>query len=163
MRCPQTNRFALALVGALAVACGGEELELESRIDEGATLQIAAPEAGLAGACDAPFATRFCREQFVPVGAVTIRGGDRRALALEGDFDRTCGNILWVRLVRLDDVGPVDDQGTLFELPVRAEIEYGAGALHTVAFPQGTVRLDEIGDADARQARPPPPCVDDAT
>jgi hypothetical protein len=150
-------------VASSALACGAEELRLESRIDERATLQLAAPRAGLVGPCDVPFAIRFCRAQFEPVGSVVIRGGDRRTLALEDELDRTCGNILWVRLVRLDDVGPVADEGALFELPASAEIEYGAGALHAVAFPQGTVRLDEVGDADARQARPPRPCPEDDT
>lgn len=144
-------------------ACGGEELELRSLIDERVTLEIAAPRAELVGDCGASFEARFCRDQLEPVGTVVIRGGDRRVLALDDDLDRTCGNVLWLRLVRLDDVGPVDDEGTLFELPAEAEIEYGAGALHTVAFPQATVRLDEVGDADARQARPPPACAGDGS
>lgn len=145
---------------ALLAACGGEDLQLESRIRESVTVEIRAPAAGLAGPCDVRFDERFCREELEGVGSITIRGGDRRTITLDDDFDETCSNVLWLRLIRLDEVGPVADPGTLFELPASAEIEYGAGAAHTVAFPQATIRLDEVGRADAHQAGPPLSCAE---
>lgn len=152
-------RPAVLAACACAAACGGDQLDLESRIDEAVTIEIAAPRTGASGDCDALFATRFCRDQFESVGTVVLRGGDRRSLALDDDPDGACGNVLWLRLVRLDGLGPVADEGTLFELPAEAQIEYGAGARHTVAFPSATVRLDEVGDADARQGGPPEDCA----
>jgi len=143
-----------------ATACGGEALELFSRIDERVTLQLSAPREGLKGPCEAPFEQRFCREEFIGIGAVTLEGRARRALALEGDLDRACAGVLWLRLVGLEDSGPVADAGTTFELPAVAEIEYGAGATHTVAFPGVTVRIDEVGRADAHQSDPPPACAE---
>lgn len=155
-----TLRLWASTCGLVAGACGvGEALEIESRIRESATLEVWAPRVEVEVDCAARFESRFCREQLEPVGRVTIRGGQGRALTLRDDFDETCTNVLWLRLIRLDDVGPVDDPGTLFELPARAEIEYGAGAEHTVAFPVATVRIDEVGEADANQGGPPSECA----
>ncbi len=41
---------------------------------------------------------------------------------------------------------------TVLASPAFVEVERGAGAIHSVAFPQGTVRIDEIGGLDDNQA-----------
>jgi hypothetical protein len=43
-------------------------------------------------------------------------------------------------------------------LPAIVEIEQGAGRFHGVAFPAATVRLDELGSADANQGSAPAAC-----
>ena len=55
--------------------------------------------------------------------------------------------------------GPVDDPGTLLQLPTDVRIEAGPGAIHGIAFPGITVRIDEIGSLDLNQGPPPPPCA----
>jgi hypothetical protein len=147
------------LVAALMCACGRDEMHLVSKIEQRASLEVRAPFERLRGGCEQTFRDRFCAGEYEVIGVIDVSAGEDRVLAISDAVggDR-CTNVLWLRLVRLDEVGPVEDPGTLFQLPSDAEIESGPGALHTVAFPQGTVRLDEVGEADANQARAPLTC-----
>lgn len=145
----------LALAG-----CAQDEMSLRSLVDEPVGLEVRAPKASLKGGCGERFDARFCAEEYEAIGVLEVSAGEQRLITLpEAVTETQCTNVLWLRLVRFGEVGPLDDPGALFELPVDAEIERGAGALHAVAFPQATVRLDEVGTLDARQARPPASCA----
>ena len=95
------------------------------------------------------------------IGVVDISAGEDRFLTISDKVgDQLCTNILWLRIPWLGTVGPVTDPGTMFRLPAVAEIESGVGRYHGVAFPQGAVRIDEIGTADANQWTAPPTCAE---
>ncbi|HJL41751.1 MAG TPA: hypothetical protein RMG48_10655 [Myxococcales bacterium LLY-WYZ-16_1] len=150
----------VAALGLALGACGPDEAALVSRIDQSATVEVLAPVEGIDGDCSRRFAERFCPGQYESLGAIELEPRQERVLGVFGaDVDR-CANLVWLRVVRLDGVGPVPDRGSLFEVPIRIELEYGAGAIHAVAFPQGTVRLDQAGPEDAQQAAPPRACPD---
>ncbi len=147
------------MVTAALVACGAaEEMELTSRIDLDATLELRAPPEGATGRCGEPFQSRFCRDQYVSLGTAVLGANQSRTLTLTDAEGGECNFLLWLRVINLESVGPVADLGTVFELPTEAELEPGAGAVHTVAFPQATIRLDQVGPTDDRQSGPPPAC-----
>lgn len=157
----QLVRVVLAFVLPLALAaCSSrDELTLVNQLEWDVSLEVRAPKASLVGGCNVSFETRFCADQYEAIGVLDVGAKEERTLAVSDPVTATqCTNILWLRLVRLGDVGPVDDPGTLIDLPADVEIEEGAGALHTVAFPQATVRIDEVGLGDLRQAGPAVPC-----
>lgn len=151
---------SLLLACLAAAGCSPRhELDLYNRLSETVGLEVRAPRPQLRGGCDAPLETRFCREEFESLGLVDIAAGDRRVLALSDEVgEGRCTQVLWLRLLHLGDVGPVDDPGTQLALPAVAEIERGAGAVHVVAFPQATVRIDEAGPLDENQAPAPRSC-----
>src|SRR5690349_16327446 len=154
-------RMTLIALPLLVVGCGQDEMHLSSHIEQTASLEVRAPFSRLRGGCNVAFRERFCREEYEVIGVVDLGPGTDRVLALSDPVnDEQCGNVLWLRLLRLDQVGPVDDPGTTFQLPSDAQIERGAGAYHSVAFPQATVRLDELGNADDNQSGPPPTCAE---
>jgi hypothetical protein len=140
------------------VGCGSEDLELESRIEQTARFELSSPREGLAADCDLPLEARYCAEEYEPLGSLQMPPLGRRTLNLDGAD--ACGALVWFRWVALDQVGPVDDPGTLVQIPALVELEYGAGADHAVAFPQGIVRLDEVGGADQNQSGPPRSCAE---
>lgn len=145
----------------LLAGCAKDEAELFNRLTQDVGIEIRAPRATLRGGCSAPFSQRFCEEEYEVIGVLDVAAGAEQVLTISDDVNsEQCTNILWLRLVFLDEVGPVDDRGTLFQLPALIEIEQGAGALHTVAYPQATVRIDEVGESDLNQARPPPTCAE---
>lgn len=151
---------ALAL-SSLLLGCAQDELSLSSKIDQLASLEVRAPKVELKGGCDLAFRDRFCAEEYEVIGVIDVSAHEDRLLTISDTVnDEQCTNVLWLRLVRLAEVGPVEDPGTMFQLPTDAEIEQGAGALHSVAFPQGTVRIDEIGGADSNQAPPAESCAE---
>ncbi len=153
------GRTLLSCMMLLSMGCGNDEMELLNRLDQIVTLEVRAPMASLTGGCELPFQTRFCQQQFEQIGVVDVDPQEERVLTLSDDSGpEQCTRMLWLRLVRLGEVGPVNDPGTLIQLPAVAEIEVGAGALHSVAFPQMTVRIDELGALDDNQAMPPLPC-----
>jgi hypothetical protein len=134
---------------------------LVNRLEQSISLEVGAPDAALRGGCAMPFGGRFCAEEYDVIGVLDVSAGQDRIITISDPVtDEQCTNLLWLRLVFLEDVGPVDDRGTLIQLPADVEVETGAGALHTVAYPQATVRIDEVGTLDANQARPPPPCAE---
>jgi hypothetical protein len=148
--------LCLALIG-----CASDELKLDNMLSQKIGIEIRAPKEELRGGCDQPFRDRFCAEEYVVVGVLDVPANDDQLLTLSDPVnDEQCTNVLWVRLVFLEEIGPVDDPGTLFLLPAEVEVEQGAGALHTVAFPQATVRIDEIGTLDEHQAQPPHTCAE---
>lgn len=156
-------RITLTVITAcsLVVGCAKDEMHLVSEIDELASIEIRAPNAELRGGCETSFRERFCEDQYEVIGVIDVSAGEERLLTISDSVgDDQCTNVLWLRLVRLGEVGPVEDPGTLFQLPAEARIERGAGALHTVAFPSQTVRIDELGAADENQSQPPAACVD---
>lgn len=144
----------------VAAGCGAsDEARLYNRLAFPISLEIKAPNPDLVGGCDQSFQSRFCADQYEVIGVVDVDANDERELIISDTVnDERCTNVLWLRLVRLEEVGPVDDPGTLIQLPAFVEVEQGAGAIHTVAFPQGTVRIDEIGGADENQSGPPAAC-----
>jgi hypothetical protein len=151
--------FPLALI--LAAGCASDELRLANLLTQKIGIEVRAPKEGLSGGCDQPFRDRFCAEEYQVVGVLDVDPGADRLLTLSDSVDdEHCTNVLWMRLVFLEEVGPVDDPGTLIQLPAEVEVEQGAGALHTVAFPRATVRIDEIGTADEHQAQPPTTCAE---
>lgn len=148
-------------VSAPLLACGQDELDLSNRLDQSVGLELRAPKATLRGGCERTLRDRFCQEEYELIGSLDLTARDARSLGvLGGQDDDQCLNQVWIKLVRVGEVGPVDDPGTILELPVQAEIEVGAGALHGVAFPDATVRIDEVGASDSRQARPPLTCAE---
>lgn len=162
------RRRASALLAALALAgCEGSggQMTLVNRLEQSVGLEVRAPLENLRGGCDQPFRERFCAEEYEIVGVLDFEGGATRTVALSDDVDdEHCTNVLWLRLVWLGapDVspeGPAADPGTLISLPATVEVEWGAGALHGVGFPSGTVRLDEVGPQDPNQDLPPPTCA----
>lgn len=145
----------------LLTACGQDELELANRLDQSVGLELLAPKATLHGGCAEGLQARFCQEEYELIGSLDLTARDARTLGvIGGQDDDQCINQVWIKLVRFGEVGPVDDPGTILELPVSAEIELGAGALHGVAFPAATVRIDEVGGSDTHQARPPLTCAE---
>ncbi len=151
------------LLGSLLVvaACGGEDqATLINRLELPISVEIRAPQESLVGGCSLGFAERFCAEQYEVIGVIDVGALETRELIISDAIDSEhCTNILWLRLVRLEEVGPVDDPGTLLALPALVEVERGAGAIHSVAFPQGTVRIDELGGMDTNQSGPPSACA----
>lgn len=164
-------RRGLVTVGLgvlLATACGaGEgELTLVNTLDQSVGLEVRAPLEALRGGCEQDFRTRFCAEEYEIIGVLDFAGGEARPIVISDSTggDR-CTNVLWLRLVWLGapdeaPLGPAKDPGTLVALPAVVEVEEGAGALHAVAFPGRTVRIDQVGGVDARQDRPPPTCAE---
>jgi hypothetical protein len=153
---------AILLLGAFtAIGCAKDELMLDNLLEQRIGLEVRAPKATIKGGCDTSFRDRFCAEEYEVVGVIDMEAGADQTLTLSDDVnDEQCTNILWLRLVFLEEVGPVDDPGTLIWLPAKVEVEEGAGALHTVAYPQATVRIDEIGTADVHQDTPPVTCAE---
>lgn len=158
----RAGRWAAGLAPILLAfgpGCSNEEIHLTSRIDHAVSIEVRGPKADLRGGCEKDFRTRFCADQYEVIGVVEMSPFEDRILATSDPVTQAqCTNVLWLRLVRLDEVGPVNDQGTLILLPTDAEIELGAGAIHSVAFPQATVRIDEVGGLDENQGPPPPAC-----
>jgi hypothetical protein len=155
-------RSVCALVlAASGLACGAsDEMRLVNRLELPIRLDVLAPRPDLVGGCDIDFRTRFCAEEYIPVGVIDMAPAEDRFLTLSDEVsDERCTHLLWLRLPWLGEVGPVLDPGTLFQLPTVAEVEAGAGALHSVAFPQATIRLDETGPSDLHQGPPPPSCA----
>jgi hypothetical protein len=155
-----TELAALAAC-SIVFGCANDELRLTSKIDFLASIEVRAPKVSLRGGCDSPFRDRFCADEYEVIGVIDMSPGEDRLLTISDTInDEQCTNVLWLRLVRLGEVGPVEDLGTLIQLPADAEIERGAGALHSVAFPQATVRIDETGGADTNQSQPPLTCLE---
>jgi hypothetical protein len=154
----------LVLAPILAVtstACHKNEMHLVSRIDLKASVEIRAPKANLTGGCKEDFRTRFCVEEYEIIGVVDVSPHEDHKIVISDKIDDThCTNVLWLRLLRLGDVGPVDDAGTVVQLPAEIQIEQGAGAISTVAFPQATLRIDEAGLRDDHQGPPPKTCAE---
>ena len=139
------------------MACGAsEDLRVVSKVEQTARIELRAPTRS--GDCALPVGERFCEADFETLGVVDLPPGDERTLGLREDDLGECAQVLWLRVIALNDVGPVEEPGTVFQVPTAADLEYGSGALHTVAFPQGLVRLDEVGPADRNQAPPPAAC-----
>ena len=157
----------LAALSLLAAACGAQdELVLANRLPEAVGLEVRAPDEALRGGCDEAFQTRFCAEEYTIIGVLDFAGGETRRVTVSDSVggDR-CTNVLWLRLVWLGapdgtPEGPARDPGALFALPAHVEVEEGVGALHGVAFPRRTARLDEVGGLDTQQAAPPPSCAE---
>ena len=145
----------------LLAGCGSDEMHLVNRTELKVSLNVLAPRIDLRGGCSESFRRRFCDQEYSTVGVVDVSPGDDRLLTLfDTVSDDRCTNLLWLRVLRLDEVGPVDDRGTVFQLPVTAEIEREPGRYHSVAFPQATLRIDEVGEADDHQGGPPPTCAE---
>lgn len=142
----------------LLSACGSaEDLRLESKIEQTARIELRAPTQS--GNCDTALAVRFCEGDYETLGVVDIPPRGVRTLGLREEDLGECAQVLWLRVLALDEVGPIQDPGTVFQVPTDVDLEYGSGALHTAAFPQGIIRLDEVGPADRNQALPPSACL----
>jgi hypothetical protein len=148
------------LIPLLLAACATEdEMRIINQMNLPVSLDVLAPQEGLLADCEGSFRTRFCQEEYVQIGVIDISAGEDRFLTISDKVGgQRCTNILWLRVPWLGSVGPVSDPGTMFQLPAAAEIETGIGRYHGVAFPQGAVRIDEIGTADANQWTAPPTC-----
>lgn len=161
--------FAVGL-GLFASVLGcepGDELVVTNRVDRTVGLQVLAANDRLRVDCSESFATRFCADEYVSQGVVDFAPNQARTLTLSDESDPLrCARVLWLRVLWLSvgsgptdpENGPVDDPGTLVQLPAEVELEAGTGAIHGVAFPGVTVRIDEVGSLDPNQAAPPPAC-----
>lgn len=154
--------IALCIGAASVVGCGGsDEMRIVSRLDSPIRLDILAPRTDLRGGCDVEFARRYCEEEYENIGVVDIAAGEERFLTISDPVtNEQCTNILWLRIPFLGDVGPIEDPGTTLHLPAVAEIEAGAGRYHSVAFPQATIRIDDVSEGDPNQGLPPPTCAE---
>src|SRR5688572_4407854 len=98
---------------ALAAACGTDEMKLTNRLDELVSIEVRAPKENLSGGCDQSFKTRFCADEYVPIGVLDISPREERLITISDTIDdQHCTNVLWMRLLRLGSVGPVEDPGT---------------------------------------------------
>jgi hypothetical protein len=150
----------LALLFA-AAACGGDEMRLVNRTEHTLLVGLSGPRLELTGGCDQDFRRRFCAEEYEAIGTLAVSPNeDREITVYEPSDDEQCTNQLWMRLLKLGEVGPIADRGTVVRMPSVVEVEVGAGLLHTAAFPQGTVRIDELGTLDENQGPEPPSCAD---
>jgi hypothetical protein len=153
---------ALAIAASLFVlsACGKDDFELTNKASQPITIDLAGPKLTIHGGCEEDFRTRFCAEEFEPLGTIVVSSGETRVVTVfeEGESDQ-CLNLIWLRLLKLGGVGPVREQGTLLRLPSKVEVETGAGHVHTAAFPQTTLRIDEVGNLDENQGPEPEPCT----
>lgn len=156
-------------MGAACSGCEvGDELLVVNRLDRTVGLQIRAANERRRVDCDRPFTERFCAGDYVSQGVVDIRPFEERTLTLSDESDaRRCARVVWLRALWLSVgpgpndgavYGPVDDPGTLLQLPAEVRVEVGPGPLHGIAFPGMTVRIDEVGTQDLNQGPPPPPC-----
>lgn len=159
--------LALSAMAGGLIGCGSEgEMTLVNTLDTSVGLEVRAPLVDLRGGCNESFATRFCAEEYEIIGVLDFAPAETRPIIISDPVsDDQCTNVLWLRLVWLGapdemPLGPAQDPGTLVDLPATIEIEDGHGALHGVAFPGRTVRLDEVGGADLHQARPPQTCAE---
>ena len=150
------------------VGCNpGDELLVVNRLDRTVGVQVLAADDKKRVDCKAPFAERFCRDDYISQGVVDFEPLKTRTLTLFVEsHPRECASIVWLRVLWLStgpeadapDNGPVDDPGTLIQLPADIDLEAGSGAIHGVAFPGITVRIDEVGSLDPNQGPPPPDC-----
>ncbi len=159
----------LSLVGLLGVtACGSEgEMQLVNRLNRTVGLEVRAPNPLLAVDCSINFRDRYCAEQYESLGVIDFGPNESRPIVISDEVSETqCSNVLWLRFIWLgpegdpdgEQVGPIEDAGTLVQLPAVIEVEEGAGALHQAAFPDLTARLDQAGAGDGNQDRPPVGC-----
>lgn len=153
-------RWLFAIVGLSLGACASDELHLMNRTEQSLTLDLYAPKISIAGGCADDFGARFCAEEYEPIGSLPVHPLEERLLTVyEGSGANRCVNLLWVRVLDFAGTGPVADGGSVFRLPALAEVEIGAGRIHTVAFPEGTIRVDEVGTLDENQRGPPESCA----
>ena len=157
-------------LGVLTASLGcesGDALFVVNRLDRTVGIQVRAANDGLRVDCDRPFTERFCADEYVSQGVVDVGPREERTLRLSVEADpRRCAAVVWLRVLWLSagpgandpESGPVDDPGTVLQLPADVRIEAGAGAIHGIAFPGITVRIDEIGSLDVNQGPAPPPC-----
>jgi len=159
-----TSRKSTALTVLLAVlwACGPTpEVLLFNRLSEPVQIDVQGPKAELRGGCTDDFRQRFCAEEFASLSIVTLQAGEERVFTMSDDIsEEQCTNVLWMRLLQVGEVGPVSERGTLLQLPTWAEIEEGAGRYHTAAFPQSSLRIDEVGVEDSNQGFAPQTCAE---
>ncbi len=149
----------LLLIAPALAACSEQTMVLRSVLAQEASLELRAPRLELEGRCEQDFSQRFCADEYETIGVIDIAPGEERRITVSGvTSSDQCTDLVWMRLVRLEEVGPIDDPGTVIQLPAEVELEQGAGQKHTVAFPQGTVRIDELGPEDANQGAHPPGC-----
>jgi len=164
----RSARLLPVSVAMLTAACGAGEgqLTLRNQLQQAVGLEVRAPLETLTGGCEMPFRDRFCAEEYEIIGVLDFAAGEGRDVTISDAVnDERCTNQLWLRLVWLGapdmmPVGPAADPGTLLALPAEVDVQDGAGALHAVAFPGQTVRLDERGGQDAMQALPPQTCAE---
>ncbi len=153
------TRLLIATLLATAACGGADEMRIVNRLEHPASLDIRAPREDLRGHCDVDFRERYCTEEYVQIGTFDVQPSEDRFLTISDPVtDERCTNVLWLRLRWLGDVGPVSDPGITIQLPAVVEIEAKAGLVHAVAFPQGTVRLDEVGSDDVHQGPSPSTC-----
>ena len=151
--------WMLGLLVALAGCERRDRMVLENKLPEVAKVDVMLPMNDLTGDCGTGARERFCAEEYRSVDLIEISPGHSRELVLHDNEARSdCANQVWLRLPFYGDMGPVADPGTLFELPATAEIERNPGALHGVAFPGITIRIDDASSGDISQSRPPPSC-----
>lgn len=161
-------RMLALSVAIFSAGCGAGEgqMTLRNQLQQAVGLEVRAPLEVLTGGCEMPFRDRFCAEEYEIIGVVDFDAGEGRDIVIsDAVSDERCTNQLWLRLVWLGapdmmPLGPAADPGTLLALPAEVDVKDGAGALHAVAFPGQTVRLDERGGQDAMQALPPQSCAE---
>ena len=145
----------------------GDELRVINRLDRTVGVQVLAADDRLRVDCGLPFTERFCADQYVSQGVVDFAPSETRTLTLSDESDpRRCARVVWLRVLWLatgpevdaPENGPVNDPGTVVQLPAVIEIERGTGAIHGVAFPGQTIRIDEQGSLDRNQGPPPLHC-----
>jgi hypothetical protein len=161
-----TRQFSKVFLGGCFVffglGCGPQpEVLIVNRLEEPVRLDVYGPKEALTGGCTDDFRERFCKEEFVALSILNLEPSEERIFTMSDDIDeQKCTNVLWIRMLQVGDVGPVSEKGTLLNLPVLAEIEKGAGRYHTAAFPQATLRIDEVGLEDSNQGFAPKTCAE---
>lgn len=149
---------SLALLTA-SVACGDEEFRVANRLADPVELEVLAPKLGIGPDCAEVFDRRFCAEEFESLGVLVFEPDQERTITvIDGTGGEDCADLLYLRILTVGPLGPVVDRGTQIQVPADVRIISGAGFHHTLALPELTVRIDEVGSDDNNQSGPPESC-----
>jgi hypothetical protein len=121
---------------------------------------VLAPKLGIGPNCADAFDIRFCDEEFESLGVLEFLPDQERTITvIDGTGSEDCAGILYLRILTVGPLGPVVDRGTQIQVPADVHIAVGAGFHHTLALPELTVRIDEVGTDDNNQSGPPSTCA----
>ena len=147
-------------LAGLSLACGDEEFRVANRLADPVEIEVLAPKLGIGPVCSDAFDVRFCADEFESLGVLVFQPEEERTITvIDGTGGEDCAGILFLRILTVGPLGPVVDRGTQIQVPADVRITSGAGFHHTLALPERTVRIDEVGTDDNNQSGPPNTCA----